>query len=168
MTFERTDVAGATKYKLFLGNTPGASDIQIVFMNSTTTKTATGLPTDGRTIYAQLRTEVGGVWLTNDYTFTAAGGVPDRSELVSPPDGSTFTSDTVTFERTDVAGATKYKLFLGNTPGASDIQIVFMNSTTIKTATGLPTDGRTIYAQLRTEVGGVWLTNDYTFTAHTQ
>jgi hypothetical protein len=37
-----------------------------------TSVTATGLPTNGETIYARLLTNNGGTWLHTDYTYKAA------------------------------------------------------------------------------------------------
>ena len=38
---------------------------------ASTSYTATGLPTDGRTLYVRLWSLVSGIWQFNDYTYTA-------------------------------------------------------------------------------------------------
>jgi hypothetical protein len=122
----------------------------------------TGLPTNGATIYVRLNSYLGG-WQFNDYTFTAAPA-PQKAQLVTPAPSTTLTNSTVSFNWTGGVNATQYWLFIGSTPGASDIlsRDVGLNLSTV--VTGLPTDGRTLYVRLLSYIGG-WYSNEYTFTA---
>ena len=84
--------------------------------------------------------------------------------MLSPLPGSTFGSSTVTFTWS-AGSATSYFLFVGNSSHKADIY----NSGTVtvrsKTVTNIPTDGRTIYVTLGSQVNGSWVTQDYTYKA---
>jgi hypothetical protein len=84
--------------------------------------------------------------------------------MQSPPPGSTFTSSTVTFTWS-AGGATNYFLFVGSALHKADIYNSMVTTARSKTVTGIPTDGRTIYVTLGSQVNGTWFTNDYTYTA---
>ena len=84
--------------------------------------------------------------------------------MISPPPGSTFSSSTVTFSWT-AGSATTYALAIGSTPQKPEIYnsgAVHMASVTVN---NIPTDGRTIYVALASQVNGTWTTNRYTYTA---
>ena len=85
--------------------------------------------------------------------------------MVSPVPGSKFTSSTVTFQWT-AGGATAYGLTVGSSPGAADI---YNSGTTLhatsQTVSSIPTDGRTVYVRLYSQVSGSWTFNSYTYTA---
>jgi hypothetical protein len=68
-TFTWTSVSGATEYWLYLGSTPGGYDIYNSSTGTSTSRTATGLPSDGSMIYARLWTKYGAAWLYNDYRY---------------------------------------------------------------------------------------------------
>ncbi|HKI52382.1 MAG TPA: multicopper oxidase domain-containing protein [Geothermobacteraceae bacterium] len=165
-TFTWTD-AGTSNYVLHLGTTPGASDIIVIYPTPSTATSTTvgGLPVDGSTVYVRLWSEIGGVWYFNDYSYTAANPVTP-SAMVSPADTSTLAGSSQTFTWTD-AGASNYVLHFGTTPGASDIIVIYPTPSTATTTTvgGLPVDGNMVYVRLWSEIGGVWYSNDYTYTA---
>jgi hypothetical protein len=64
---------GATSYWLEVGTAFGASNLysQVVGA-STTSRTVTGVPTGGGTIYVRLWTAIQGQWQWNDYSYNAA------------------------------------------------------------------------------------------------
>jgi hypothetical protein len=137
-----------------------------------------GLPADGRTIYARLWTHYSDVkendgWAANyhDYTFTAAGtaaatgntsnatnatGTTSHplAELSSPHDGATLSGASATFSWNAVSGADKYWLDLGNKQGEGYYAQGTLTGTS-KQVTGLPTDGRKLYARLWTELSSL-------------
>src|SRR5207237_8618125 len=76
----------------------------------------------------------------------------------------TFSSSTVTFSWS-AGTATNYVLLLGSALNSTDIYSSSLLSTLTTTAAGLPTDGRTIYASLYSNVSGSWLVNRYTYRA---
>ena len=84
--------------------------------------------------------------------------------MLSPVPGSTFTSSTVTFTWS-TGSATANFLFVGSSLHSASIY----NSGTVtvhsKTVTNIPTDGRTIYVTLGSQVNGSWVTQDYTYKA---
>ena len=84
--------------------------------------------------------------------------------MLSPTPGSTFTSSSVTFSWS-AGSATAYFLFVGSSQNGADIYnsgVVHVLSATVN---NIPTDGRTIYVTLGSQVNGSWTTNKYTYTA---
>jgi outer membrane biosynthesis protein TonB len=219
----------ATSYFLFVGSSQNKSDIYNSGQTTAHSATVNNIPTDGRTIYVTLGSNVNGSWTTSNYTYKAfnSSGSPTptpsptptatptatprptptptptasptptprptatptptprptatptptptatptptptpsgAAEMVSPPPGSTFSSSTVTFTWS-AGSATSYFLFVGNSLHKADIY----NSGTVtvlsKTVNNIPTDGRTIYVTLGSEVNGTWFTKDYTYQA---
>ncbi len=161
-----------TFWRLLVGSTPGASDYfdSGVLDGTTTSVDVTGLPTDGSTIYVELRGQAtggGGALEVASYQYIAANG----PALVTPAPGSTLSGNTEVFTWTD--GGTEvnsWRLLVGSAPGASDyyLSAPVGGSTTSVTATNLPTDGSTIYVELRWQAvgsGGVVETASYEYTA---
>jgi hypothetical protein len=84
--------------------------------------------------------------------------------MLSPPSGSTFTSSSVTFTWSG-GSATAYFLFVGSSFQGSDIYNSGAVAVHSKTVNNIPTDGRTIYVTLGSQVNGSWTANYYTYTA---
>jgi hypothetical protein len=84
--------------------------------------------------------------------------------MVSPTPGSTFTSSSVTFTWS-AGSATGYFLFVGSSLHATDIYNSGAVTVQSKTVNNIPTDGRTIYVTLGSQVNGSWVNKDYTYTA---
>jgi hypothetical protein len=84
--------------------------------------------------------------------------------MVSPTPGSTFTSSSVTFNWT-AGSATAYALFVGSSSTMADIYNSGVIHSLSATVTNMPTDGRTIYVTLASQVNGSWTANRYTYTA---
>jgi hypothetical protein len=86
------------------------------------------------------------------------------SVMLNPPPGSTFTSSSVTFTWSAGTASSNF-LLVGSSLHTADIY----NSGTVtvqsKTVSSIPTDGRTIYVTLASQVSGSWSANDYTYTA---
>jgi len=166
VTFSWTAGTGnTTGYSLWLGSTGvGSSNLYHSGETTATSVTANGLPTNGETIYARLFTTINGATVHADYTYTAVS----QAVLTTPTPGSTLTGATVTFTWTAGTGhTTSYSLWLGST-GAGSYNLYNSHATTATsvTATGLPTNGETIYARLFTTINGVTVHTDYTYTAH--
>ena len=85
--------------------------------------------------------------------------------MISPVPGSTFTGSTVTFHWT-AGSATAYGLTIGSSAGAADI---YNSGTALhtlsQTVTNIPTDGRTVYVRLYSQVNNTWSFKSYTYTA---
>src|SRR5207237_7943425 len=86
------------------------------------------------------------------------------SVMLNPPPGSTFPSSSVTF--TWSAGtATANFLIVGNSLHGADIYNSGIVTVRSKTVNNIPTDGRTIYVTLGSQVNGSWSTKDCTYKA---
>ncbi len=73
MTFQWT-AGGATAYILTLGSTLRGIDIYSSNVVQATSVTVGNIPTDGRTVYAALYSQVNNSWVSNTYTYTASKG----------------------------------------------------------------------------------------------
>ncbi len=169
VTFQWTNV-GAPEYWLQIGTSTGASNLFNQSTGNSTSASVTGLPSDGRTVYARLWTKIAGSWTGNynDYIYTAYRGTTEqKAVMTSPSNGSTFSTTTVTFQWTNT-GASEYWLQIGTSTGASNLFNQSTGNSTSATVTGLPSDGRTVYARLWTKIAGSWTGNynDYTYTAY--
>ncbi len=164
-TFTWRAGTGATNYWLDIGTAVGIGDI---FRGATTalTRQVTGLPVDGRRIYARLWTFINGAWQTPfDYAYAACTncGSDPRAVLTTPPPGATLATSSVTFSWAAGTGATNYWLDVGNAPGSGDISGGATTGTS-RTVGSIPRDGRTIYVRLWTFINGTWQTPiDYTY-----
>jgi hypothetical protein len=168
-TFQWTTGSGVTQYWLFIGSSPGTSDIVSWDMGTVTGTPVAGLPTNGQPIYVRLHSRINGAWQYNDYSLTAVTQfVATKAQLTSPAAGSTLTGSTATFQWTAGTGATQYWLFIGSSPGTSDMVSWDMGTVTSTPVAGLPTNGQPIYVRLHSRINGAWQYNDYTLTAATQ
>ena len=70
VTFQWT-AGTASQYGLWIGTTGVGSGNLVETGGTSTSYTATGLPTDGRALYVRLWSMVSGVWQYNDYTYAA-------------------------------------------------------------------------------------------------
>ena len=114
----------------------------------------------------RLWTQLAGNWTYNDYTYTAVS--QNSKATLSAPTGTTLSSEAVTFYWNASTGATAWWLDVGTTQGQGNIFGANTALATSQTVTGLPTTGGTVYVRLWTQSGGVWIYNDYTFTAANQ
>lgn len=170
-TFMWNAAPGAMMYQLWIGTTPGAYDIGYFPTAGTTgtSVTVSGLPTDGRTLYATLWSAIGATYYSTASTYTASGtsAPPVPATITSPTSGSMLSGADVTFQWNAAPGAMLYQLWVGNSPGAYDVGYFPAAGTmgTSTAATGLPTDGRTLYVRLWTAFDSGYQFNDYMFTA---
>jgi hypothetical protein len=61
-----------TAYELWISNSPEKYDIYGANQGAALSKTVTGLPTDGRTLYVTLWSRINGQWQPNAYMYTAS------------------------------------------------------------------------------------------------
>jgi hypothetical protein len=164
VTFTWTAATGATDYEFFVGSTgPGSYNLYYSGNTMATSATVDGLPATGQTVYARLYTKFGGVLEYNDYIYAAAPQAP--AVLTSPTVGGTLPGTSVTFTWTAATGATDYELFIGSTgPGSYNLFYSGNTTATSLKASGLPTNGETIYVRLYTNFNGTLEYADYTFT----
>lgn len=162
-TFTWSADSRAQSYSLWVGSSPGANDIHSGESRLATSATV-NLPTDGRPIYATLRTLVAGQWQANGLRIYETTATPSsaKAQLQTPANDSTLTSANLALTWSPGASATRYALWVGSTPGSSDIYGSDEDLRTSQTV-AVPTDGRRIYVRLWTLLAGVWIFNDYTF-----
>jgi hypothetical protein len=165
------DAGGAVTERYFMvGSTLGASDVYAAYQGAALSHTVTGIPTDGRTIYARLMSYVSGSWITVDRTFMAAsggGGPPasPASDITSPAPSSTLAGTSVTFNWTAGTGVAERYLMVGTTSGGSNIYAGYQGAALSHLVSGLPTGGVTVYVRLMSYISGMWVINNYTYTS---
>jgi len=163
--FTWTAAVGATDYRLFLGTT-GVGSLNLYNSGTLTglTTTVPSIPSNGVTVYAQLLAKISGTWQSENYTFTESS-TSSPAVLSTPAPGTVLGPSNVVFTWTAGVGVTNYKLLLGTTGvGSSNLYSSGSITTTTATVATLPQTGVTVYAQLSSEIGGVWQSNNYTFT----
>ena len=157
----------ATGWGLFLGSTSGAADIYSsgILPANANTAGVTGIPVDGRTVYARLWYNTAGAWNFVDTTYIAANQIP---AIQTPVPGSTLSGTTVTFEWNDNgASLDATGLFIGTSVGSADIHSSGVLDGTVRSevVSGLPADGSTVFARLWYNINGAWVYQDYTYAA---
>lgn len=159
-TFNWTSIPDATGYFLYLGTTPGASD---VFGSGRIAGTSANVQlTPGATYYARIFTQKGTAWYYTDSSLTT-GGV--RSHLVNPPDHSSNVDPFVSLTWNPMTGASYYFLTIGTGPGLTDVYSsgnIAASSTTVTPYGLIP--GKSYYVRLYTVTAGGWLFHDSVFT----
>jgi hypothetical protein len=110
-TFIWNTGTGATQYWLFVGTTGiGSTNILAENQGTNTSKTVTGLPTNGSTVYVRLWTLMSVGWEYNDYTYAAFTAPP--SFIITLSQAVYTTGDTLT--------ATEFR---PKNPGAAPVPI---------------------------------------------
>ncbi len=159
--------SGAAEYWLYVGSSAGGNNYyESGSLGTSTSTTATGLPSDGSTVYVRLwyRTTSGGSWAYTDCTYKAIS--TGSYAIISPTPGSTLTSTTVKFQWN--SGAEEYWLYAGSSAGNYNYYSSGpLGTYTSTTVTDLPSDGSTIYVRLwyRAISGGSWAYTDCTYKA---
>jgi uncharacterized protein YxeA len=163
VAFTWTAASGATGYYLWIGSTGvGSNNLYNSALKTVTSYTFTNTPTNGEAIYVRLITDYNGTWVSMDYTYTAA----KQAVMTAPTAGSVLAGASVTFDWTTATGATGYFLQIGSTGvGSDDIYNSAEKTVTTYTFTKMPTNAEKIYVRLTTNFNGIWVANDYTYTA---
>jgi hypothetical protein len=163
VNFTRDNGSGVAAYYLYVGTTPGGGNLFSGVMSSTTQNVA-GIPTNGSTIYASLYSYIGSAWQGNSYSYTAFGATP--AAITSPTPGTTLPGSSTTFQRNAGVGVLAYYLYVGTTPGGTNLFAGAMSSTS-QLVTGIPTNVGPIYVALYSYIGTGWQGNSYTYTSPT-
>ena len=163
VTFNWNSGSGVSSYYLYVGTSPGGNNI---FNNFVTggTQSVGGIPTNGQSLHVRLWSFINGGWQFNDYTYTAASSSGVRAQITSPTPGSTLSSSSVTFNWSSGSGVSLYYLYVGTSPGGSNIFNNFVAAGT-QSVGGIPTDGQPVNVRLWSLISGNWQFNDYTYTA---
>jgi hypothetical protein len=168
-TFFWVTGAGVEERYFSLGSVPGGTDIYGGYQGGAVTRTVSGIPQDGRTLYARLSSWLRGEWRSFDYTFVAAGSAPlppIKSNLTSPTQGVILPGSTVTWQWDAGRGVTERYFSVGTSPGASDIYGGYQGAALSRTLSNVPTNGATIYATLSSWVNGGWQASSATYSAN--
>ena len=159
-----TVVPNVQAYFVNVGTTLGATNLVNSGETTQTSYQTSNLPT-GQTLYLRLWTKVNGIWASVDSTFSAAAPPVLSATLAFPSDGAVNIDQVQPATWDTVPNADAYYLYVGTTVGAKDVaDSQAIHATSFPFTGGLPA-GRTLYARLWTEVGGVWRYKDSTFTA---
>ncbi len=155
------------EYFLRVGTTGvGSENIHSMSHGINTTAKVNGMPSDGSTVYVRLSSYYDGSWHHADYTYTGATIVEFRApELLSPTQGSTLTSTTLSLEWEDV-NAYEYYVYVGTGGvGSLDLYSDNVGNTTSLVVDGVPNDGSTLYVRLwaKETASGIndWLYKDF-------
>jgi hypothetical protein len=164
VTFTWDAGVGVSQYALWVGSASNSADLYARVEGTNLTRTVTGLPVDGRSLFVRLWSFINGEWLSNDYGYRAFNAVKGR--LTNFVNGATFGSGSVTLNWNGGAGASQYALWVGNALGAYDLGAFGPGTNLSQALSGLPTDGRPLYVRLWSLINGVWKQNNYLFTAY--
>lgn len=72
VTFKWTAGKGIERYAIDIGSSKGGSDIYDEYSHTDLSRTVTGIPVDGRTIWVRLCYRINGAWYNVSYSFQAA------------------------------------------------------------------------------------------------
>src|SRR6266404_5064482 len=86
------------------------------------------------------------------------------AQMLNPAPGSTFSSSSASFNWS-AGSATSYILLVGSSQYAHDIYSIGPTSVLSATVNNIPTDGRTIFVTLASNINGSWTLNNYTYKA---
>ena len=176
--FQWSAGSGVSEYWLYLSRVaPGGKDLYSASQGLSASKTVSGLPTDGATVYARLWSKFAAGWQYADFTYKAAktaslSAPPAASAapaaIIKPANGSSLPGSTVLFQWSPAAGVSEYWLYLSSaSPGAADLFSGSMGLEISKTLKNLPTAGGLIYARLWSKVNAAWHSADFTYKAAT-
>ena len=87
--------------------------------------------------------------------------------ITSPADGSTLSGSSEPFTwSAEGEAVTRWRLEVGTTPDGTDLSVQAVDGAVLSTlVTGLPTDGSTVYVNLKWRISGVTSVASYTYTA---
>jgi hypothetical protein len=161
--FQWSAGTNVTSYQLYVGTTPGGSDVYNQWLGTALSATVTALPNDGNPVYVRLWSNISGSWLYRDYSYVAAG--TPLAAMTSPLSGSQFPGTSVTFQWSAGIGISSYQLYVGSTLGGSNYYNQWLGKNQSTAVTGLPTDGSTVYVRLWSYYSGTWQYRDYAYIA---
>jgi hypothetical protein len=89
-------------------------------------------------------------------------------QINAPSPGSVLPGPDVTFSwNANESDVRRWRLFVGSTQGAKDLYDsgALSEGKASRNVRRLPTDGRTIWVQLRFQIGGIWQFADFQYAA---
>ena len=160
--FSWTPGAGADSYRLHIGSNPGGNDLFAGGQMSTTNCQVRGLPQAGL-VYARVWAKVNDAWARYSDIAFSLDPPPEPSSIIFPRDGASRVDTGQPFEWREVAMARAYRLKVGTSPGADDLDDSGEIHVTRRFVPDLPV-GVPLFGRLETRIAGSWSTSDFTFT----
>jgi hypothetical protein len=154
------------EWMLSVGSTLGGADLfDSGSLGTATSRTVTGLPTDGRNLFARLWYDDGSALQSVDVQYEAAT-LAVGPAITAPTPGSVLSRSSATFRWTLRGGAVhEWRLTLGTTVGGTNIFNGSPGTATSASVTGLPAIGRAVHARLWYRDDPGWQFVDYQYTA---
>lgn len=146
-------IEGAEAYYLSVGTAQDSSDVVNTGETLATSYTLGAVPF-GKPLYTKISTKWNGKWRSSQMAFSAVQ--PLIATLSTPIHNSISSSEITSFEWSLVPSASAYYLYVGTSPGASDIVDSGELSRTTFAAANLPTN-KPLYAKVWTKMFGVWV-----------
>lgn len=163
VTFAWNAGSGVGEYFLYVGTTPGGTQIFSGSAGLALQKTITGLPTNGDALYVRLYSRLAKGWEQRDYQYRAVTAT--KAVLTAPAPGSLLTGTSAVLTWSAGAAADAYWLDMGTTSGGTNIRKGDVGLATSTVVTGLPTHGGSVFVRLWTRFASSWVFNDFRFTA---
>ncbi|MFN7923818.1 MAG: trypsin-like peptidase domain-containing protein [Bryobacteraceae bacterium] len=155
--FQWSPGIGATAFRLEVGSSRGASNYFSREFGKEVSAQVTGLPTDGRAVWARLWTKLEDNWIFVDNQYLAwTGSDPAPGQIKSPAASSKLEGATVTFTWDPGARVDEFMFDLGSAIGDIDVARKKVGTATSVTISNVPTDGRVLYARLWSRINNEW------------
>jgi hypothetical protein len=164
VTFTWSAGQNVAEYWLSVGSSVGGTQFYDGTQALALSRTVSGLPTNGSTVWVRLWSRVGTGWLSTDMSYTAATLANRAAQMQTPAPSSVLAGTSVTFTWDAGVGVTQYWLSVGTTLGGTQIYDGSQGLGLSRTVSGLPSNGSTVYVRLFSRMP-TWQHVDYTYTA---
>ena len=164
ITFVCSEGKNVTSKYLYVGTYQGGSDIAYGTMIGNQ-RSAYVIP-NGETVYVRIWSCIYDTWEYCDYELTAhydEAKIPVASEINSPVNGTTLTSDYIDLTWTEGNLVSRYLLVMGTYQGGSDIYATYLDDSLSRTIS-VPTDGSALHIRLYSQMPNGWVYKDYEYT----
>lgn len=177
VTFTWSAGSGVEEYWLQIGSKLNGIDIYDASQGTSLQTKVGSIPLSGA-VYVKLWYRISTLWKYTVFTYSGSissdtdSGTGNSSStnvtkaaIISPQNGTTLTSTSVTFKWSSAASALCYWLMIGDNTEEWNIYTASQDLNTSVTLDGLPGDSRTLYVRLWTKgTSGIWVYNDYIYT----
>jgi hypothetical protein len=145
----------ASAYWLDVGSEPGAADLYSNYQDQFLSRTITGLPADGRTVWIRLWSLMGGEWrYADDVSYISVR--PAAARLTSPEEDAVLPGETAVFTWDEGLGAKAYWLEIGTSQGSTDVYMAYLDTRRSVAVSGLPRDSRELWVRLYSYIDDQW------------
>ncbi|MBI5687758.1 MAG: leucine-rich repeat protein [Verrucomicrobia bacterium] len=161
--FNWSSGTGVDQYALWLGSTAATNDLAVLNAGTNLSQTVT-VPANGQALYMRLLSFIQGAWYYYDYNYMAP--VVVKAAMLSPANGTTNSSSSVTFTWDAGVGASQYAMWVGSASNSYDLYAAVVGTNLSQRVT-VPATGGQIYVRLWSFINGEWQYNEYGYTAPT-